>query len=153
MTSFFSFYTCILCFSSVAKVIRDDLLEGWKFSEATRGKQQSHHHSEQQECYSREYGSGYPSDPICKNWMEQLHDPVFGYCDFMRFSWGPAKNKVQELGVPVTFKADLDEDEENDFSSKKGMSAFLKNGGSKRKRPVYFERRNLQVATKLLKMH
>jgi hypothetical protein len=85
--------------------------------------------------------------------MENLHDPVFGYNDFIRFSWGPAKTKVKELGVPCTFKADLDEDEENDFSSKKGMSSFLSGGSNKRKRPSYFEKRNLQVATKLLKMH
>jgi ribonuclease H2 subunit A len=123
----------------VAKVARDNMLEGWKFSEPGM------------EDFSREYGSGYPSDPKCKTWMATLHDPVFGYNDFMRFSWAPAKNKVKEQGVPVTFQADIDEDEQ---MQQLGLSAFL--GGAadgtstKRRRLGYFKKRNLQVVNKLL---
>ena len=122
----------------VAKVARDNMLEGWKFSEPGIDD------------FSREYGSGYPSDPKCKTWMETLHDPIFGYNDFVRFSWAPAKNKVREQGVPVTFLADIDEDEQ---MQQLGLSAFL--GGDdtkKRKRLGYFKKRNLQVVNKLLKV-
>ena len=88
---------------------------------------------------------GYPSDPRCKSWMEQLTDPVFGYPDIMRFSWAPSKQQLSESAVPVEFFADLDD--EGEFDQKKGMSQFLT---KKRKRLAYFEKRNIQVKKSLL---
>jgi ribonuclease H2 subunit A len=117
--------------SVVAKVIRDRMLEGWKFSESGE--------------FSRDFGSGYPSDPKCKAWMENLHDKVYGYNDFVRFSWRPVKQRMEDQGVAVTFEADVDPDE---TMQKAGMSAFL-TGSKKRKRLAYFEQRKLQVVNKL----
>jgi hypothetical protein len=74
-------------------------------------------------CYM-EYGRAYPSDTKCKVWMEDLHDPVFGHCDVLRFSWAPTKNKLLEKGVPRTFKANLDNADEV-LQQQKGMTAFL----------------------------
>ena len=56
---------------------------------------------------SRTFGSGYPSDPKCKAWMDDLHDPVFGYNDFVRFSWAPTKKRLD----PTTEKATTNEEE------------------------------------------
>jgi ribonuclease H2 subunit A len=114
--------------------MRDRMADGWKFSEPGL-----------KEVLSTNYGSGYPSDPKCKAWMEELHDPVFGYSDVLRFSWAPTKKKLLEKGVPVTFKADLDDADEV-LEQQKGMTAFL---GKKRKRLGYFEKRNLEVVTKV----
>jgi ribonuclease H2 subunit A len=33
--------------------------------------------------FDNSYGSGYPSDPRCKDWLETNLDPVFGYPDFV----------------------------------------------------------------------
>ena len=53
------FATCSAA-SILAKVLRDELTDEWVFSEG-----QSY------EPVVKEYGSGYPSDPKCKKWMEQ----------------------------------------------------------------------------------
>ena len=76
--------------------------------------------------------------------MDELQDPLFGYSDILRFSWAPTKAKLEEKGIPVVFKADLDDDDDGELlSQQKGMSAFL--GKNKRKRLAYFEKRNLKA--------
>ncbi|KAL3932284.1 MAG: hypothetical protein SGARI_004005 [Bacillariaceae sp.] len=124
--------------SVVAKVMRDRMLEQWKFSEVSNedGAEKS----------LREFGSGYPSDPKCKEWMEKnsLRDSVFGFSDFLRFSWAPSKQRLEENAVPVVFEADIDDEDEDLQQQKKGMASFLK-GGTKRKRFQYFEKRNIRV--------
>lgn len=120
--------------SVVAKVMRDRMLENWKYSES--------------QDISSDFGSGYPSDPKCKRWMENLHDPVFGYSDIMRFSWAPSKNQLEtnENAVKIVFRADLDDDDA-ELEQQKGMANFLQ---KKRKRLQFFEKRNLKVRNHLL---
>lgn len=77
--------------------------------------------------------------------MEDLPDKVFGYPDILRFSWAPSKQQLEKSGVPVVFRADLDDEEE--FEQKKGMSQFLH---KKRKRLGYFEKRKIGVKKCLL---
>ncbi|KAK6090930.1 hypothetical protein P3W45_000175 [Vairimorpha bombi] len=56
--------------SIVAKVVRDDkLLE-----------------------FGLHIGSGYPSDPITKNWLSKSCNKVFGWGECVRYTWGTAKN-------------------------------------------------------------
>lgn len=87
--------------SVIAKVTRDSIVENWVWSEPGYEPEDG-----------RNYGSGYPSDPTCKNWMDKnLSDNVFCFPDFVRFSWGPAKSAVMEKGVKVEWKAD--EEDEN----------------------------------------
>ena len=89
---------------------------------------------------------GYPSDPKCKTWMDNLHGgKVFGYNDFLRFSWAPTKHRLEEHGVPVVFRADLDDDDD-EIEQQKGMQNFLQ---KKRKRLGYFEKRNIRVNNSL----
>ena len=113
------------------------MLEGWKFSEI--GGNES----------SKDFGSGYPGDAVCKKWFDNLHDELFGYCNLVRFSWAPIKERLRNQGVSVTYHADVDEEE---FQQQSGMAAFLATGasGKKRKRLEYFERRNLGVVSKLI---
>lgn len=113
-------------------------MTGWKFSE------------ELGDDVSRKFGSGYPSDPKCKAWLEKLQDPLFGYGDFVRFSWAPIKNKFTENdeAVDILFQADLDDDEDDLIQQQKGMSSFL-SGSKKRKRARYFEQQTLNVVTSL----
>ncbi|CAJ1954300.1 unnamed protein product [Cylindrotheca closterium] len=125
--------------SVVAKVSRDKFMSGWKFTDELQD-------------VSRDFGSGYPSDPKCKAWFEKLQDPLFGYNDFVRFSWAPIKKKIaesdEEAAVNVLFQADLDDDENDLKQEQQGMSSFL-SGSKKHKRARYFEQRTLSVVTSL----
>lgn len=126
----------------VAKVVRDRMIENWCFSESNL-------------VASKGFGSGYPSDPTCKKWMEDHQScKVFGFCDVVRFSWNPIKKTLEEKGAKVVFESDIDE-EENQFKAgvkrqQDQMSAFLgKPANQKQKRLPYFERKGIQMVTTL----
>jgi ribonuclease H2 subunit A len=136
--------------------MRDRLLENWKFTEmpssSNNDKEKDTGDTTRKALY--DFGSGYPSDPKCKAWMENnpLKDPVFGFSDIVRFSWAPTKNRLleEEQSKNVLFKADLDEDEEDCLEQQKGMKQFLAGGSSKkRKRVPYFDKRNIQVTNSI----
>ena len=144
------------------------MIANWKFSEesSTTGSKQA---------WDKNYGSGYPSDPVCKDWLQKNIEPTFGYPDIVRFSWAPVK-KILAAGSTeeksdirtVTFEADLDFDEDKnkettmDINVKKRqreqMYAFLNinttTANSKkqvtRNQLPYFQRRRIQPVTKLL---
>jgi ribonuclease H2 subunit A len=127
--------------------MRDRLLDQWKFSEPL---------DETDADFTkklRNFGSGYPSDPKCKDWMKSnpLCDKVFGYPDMVRFSWAPSKQRLEETAVSVVFRADLDEEDEELQRQQQGMANFLKVGTTrKRKRFEYFEDRNIRVSKSLM---
>lgn len=52
---------------------------------------------------SRDFGSGYPADPITKMWLEQHAHPVSGFPDIVRFSWASTVNVLEKKGYGVTF--------------------------------------------------
>ncbi|KAL7528632.1 hypothetical protein ACHAXR_004397 [Thalassiosira sp. AJA248-18] len=95
--------------SVVAKESRDTIIANWKWTEMPNYEPQN----------SNEFGSGYPSDPKCKSWLESNTnvDVPFGFPDFVRFSWGPAKNALKEgaakCGPIVRWEADEDEEDES----------------------------------------
>ena len=57
--------------------------------------------------------------------MKKYFDPVFGFPQFVRFSWGTAKKIMVKDGVGLEFESD--DDEEND-------DAVLQDNGRKRKK-------------------
>jgi ribonuclease H2 subunit A len=133
----------------VAKVMRDRLLEQWKFSEPFGRKSEDAKYDKE----LRDFGSGYPSDPKCKEWMEKnpACDKVFGYPDLLRFSWAPSKQRLEDTAVSVVFRADLDEEDEELLQQQQGMASFLKMGTTKkRKRFGYFEDRKMRVSKSLI---
>lgn len=116
--------------SVLAKVTRDRIIENWSFTEP---------HFDT----SLDFGSGYPSDPKCKEWISKnLQDPVFGYPDLVRFSWAPAKDALSKNAVSVEWEADEEEDE----FERNVMAAFMAGDGSSNKKPRlgYFESRKLE---------
>jgi ribonuclease H2 subunit A len=121
--------------------MRDRLLAGWNFSETANEDVDK----------LRDFGSGYPSDPKCKDWMDNnpLKNCVFGYPDILRFSWAPSKQRLEETAVSVIFRADLDENDEELNRQRKGMASFLGGIGKKHKRSKYFEERNIRVCKSL----
>ncbi|KAF2137485.1 uncharacterized protein K452DRAFT_278434 [Aplosporella prunicola CBS 121167] len=42
------------------------------------------------------WGSGYPSDARCSSWLKRNMDPVFGWGAECRFSWGTAKDLLED---------------------------------------------------------
>ena len=133
---------------AVAKVARDRMIESWTWTE-------SHY-----EATNLDFGSGYPSDPKCKRWMEgNQADPLFCFPDLVRFSWGPAKKAVETGGVNFEWEGD-DEEEEKKTNSDEikrqqlQMQAFVVGSSmekpmKKRKRSGYFEKRGLHSVTQL----
>lgn len=47
------------------------------------------------------WGSGYPSDARCSTWLKQNMDPVFGWGNECRFSWGTAKDLLESKGAAL----------------------------------------------------
>ncbi|XP_042559925.1 ribonuclease H2 subunit A [Clupea harengus] len=91
-----SLFPIVSAASICAKVARDHAVKGWKFLEDL-GK------------VDTEYGSGYPGDPKTKSWLLNYLDPVFGYPQFVRFSWSTAQTLLDSNAVPVHW----DDDEED----------------------------------------
>jgi hypothetical protein len=44
------------------------------------------------------WGSGYPSDSKCVGWLRRNMDPVFGWGNECRFSWGTAREMLELKG-------------------------------------------------------
>ncbi|RKO86708.1 ribonuclease H-like domain-containing protein, partial [Blyttiomyces helicus] len=71
-----SLYPVVSAASICAKVTRDAILKNWVFSE--KGLDGT---------VSREFGSGYPSDPNTTRWLNGHIEPIFGFPSICRFSW------------------------------------------------------------------
>ncbi|KAB5523596.1 hypothetical protein PHYPO_G00154440 [Pangasianodon hypophthalmus] len=91
-----SLFPIVSAASICAKVARDHAVKGWKFTEDL-GE------------VDTDYGSGYPNDPKTKSWLLKYLDPVFGYPQFVRFSWSTAQTLLDSKAVPVHW----DDDEED----------------------------------------
>ncbi|TSK18015.1 Ribonuclease H2 subunit A [Bagarius yarrelli] len=91
-----SLFPVVSAASICAKVARDHAVKGWKFAEDLGD-------------VDTEYGSGYPNDPKTKSWLLKYLDPVFGYPQFVRFSWSTAQTLLDSKAVPVHW----DDDEED----------------------------------------
>jgi ribonuclease H2 subunit A len=139
--------------SVVAKVARDRMIEAWKWTE-------NHYQAEG----GLQFGSGYPSDPKCKAWLEKnLADPVFCFPDLVRFSWAPAKKALESGGASCEWEDDDDDQEEkkNDSDGVKRQQLQLNSFivGSKKEKSIaivtkkprlaYFEKRGLRSVVQL----
>ncbi|KAL4912166.1 ribonuclease H-like domain-containing protein [Aspergillus aurantiobrunneus] len=94
-----SLYPCVSAASVVAKVTRDVALE--VCYEASKGDGGE---------VGDGWGSGYPSDSKCVGWLRSNMNPVFGWDNECRFSWGTAKEMLEVKGGE---KVDWPVDEDN----------------------------------------
>jgi ribonuclease H2 subunit A len=85
-----SLYPCVSAASIVAKVNRDHIISDWVFKEAFD--------------FKRDFGCGYPSDPLTKKWLARTVDPVFGFPSLVRFSWKTTKTLLDEKGKDCTWE-------------------------------------------------
>ena len=124
-----SLYTIVSAASICAKVARDRIVKNWTFNEGI-------------DKTDLKYGSGYPSDPDTKSFLANNIDSVFGFPQFVRFSWSTAANILDEKAVPVHW--DDDEDVEN--SKKPNVKSMFKaqTEDPKAKRHIFYTERCLQ---------
>jgi ribonuclease H2 subunit A len=87
-----SLYPCVSAASVAAKVTRDIALE-LCYEEIMKAKS-----LDQSQTTTDTWGSGYPSDSKCVGWLRRNMDPVFGWGNECRFSWGTAKEMLELKG-------------------------------------------------------
>ncbi|KAK5211578.1 hypothetical protein LTR47_005301 [Exophiala xenobiotica] len=101
-----SLFPCVSAASVVAKVTRDvsceALLEAYVRTLDTSN-----------EAAVTSWGSGYPSDARCVSWMKSAIDPVWGFGNECRFSWGTVKDMFEQKGGPAK-RTDWPEDGDDD---------------------------------------
>lgn len=104
-----STYPIVSAASICAKVSRDHALKVWKFPEGLDITQNG-------------FGSGYPGDPVTKNFLQENIDPVFGFPRLVRFSWSTAENILLKKAVRIQFE---DEEEPPKSKQTKGITNFF----------------------------
>lgn len=115
-----SLYPCVSAASVAAKVTRDVALE--VLYEAVLREQSLDINSAAPEGW----GSGYPSDSKCVGWLRRNMDPVFGWGNECRFSWGTAKEMLEVKGGA---RVDWPDDDDDDGNGNGMLSDFLLSGG------------------------
>lgn len=89
--------------SVAAKVTRDVCIDGWSFEEFQDL-------DSNEEGPSREFGSGYPSDPKTQEWVKNSVDRTFGFPSLVRFSWTTVKVILEKSAHNVKW---IDEGQES----------------------------------------
>ncbi|CAN0141440.1 unnamed protein product [Ascophyllum nodosum] len=114
------------CWREIRSVTRDRIVEEWRWSEPNLEA-------------DRTYGSGYPSDEKCKKWMRENVDPVFGFPDICRFSWGTTKELLKSSGK----KVDWEEEPDDTAVGMKSIESFMVQP-KKKMRSNFFVARGLE---------
>ncbi|CAL9700351.1 unnamed protein product [Knipowitschia caucasica] len=113
-----SLFPVVSAASICAKVARDRVVKGWKFAEQL-GE------------VDTDYGSGYPNDPKTKAWLLKYLDPVFGYPQFVRFSWSTARTLMDSKSVAVHWDDDEEDGEKGAQRLKnKSMLSYFSSSGA-----------------------
>ncbi|KAI6037732.1 ribonuclease H-like domain-containing protein [Pisolithus marmoratus] len=99
--------------SVAAKVTRDACIEGWSFEELRNIE-------DEEGVFSRDFGSGYPSDPKTQEWMKTALHPTFGFPSLVRFSWTTVKVILDKSAHPVKWIDDGQESSVAAFGSGRG---------------------------------
>ncbi|XP_055975819.1 ribonuclease H2 subunit A isoform X1 [Sorex fumeus] len=92
-------YPVVSAASICAKVARDQAVKSWRFVEEL-------------EELDTEYGSGYPNDPKTKAWLRKHVEPVFGFPQFVRFSWSTAQSLLEKEAEGVLWEDSPTEEQE-----------------------------------------
>lgn len=129
-----SLYKTVSAASIAAKVTRDRAVSGWMWEEAFA------------EALPTNFGSGYPGDARCSDWLKAHSDGVFGFPSIVRFSWSTAREHMEKHCVGVTWEDDEDTSLPTGTAS---IEAFMKPkpGAPKkaRKRAKYFTQRGIET--------
>lgn len=116
-------YAIVSAASVCAKVMRDRIVQNWKYAEADSLRLDTF-----------ELGSGYPADPGTKKFLEKSADPVFGYPTLARFSWSTITKALEKHSCPCDWNEP--EDEELDPKTLNKQQNFMKSFFQKRAPPT-----------------
>ncbi|CAE1300896.1 RNASEH2A [Acanthosepion pharaonis] len=129
-------YSIVSGASICAKVTRDRVLKDWKFPENITAS-------------TDDYGSGYPNDPVTKQFLKEHMDNVFGFPQIVRFSWSTASS-ILEKAVPIEWEDDNVENDKPGAGCASLLTFFTsKNSKPKHKPHRFFTDRNLCQVTEL----
>uniref|UniRef100_A0A5K3EJL3 Ribonuclease n=1 Tax=Mesocestoides corti TaxID=53468 RepID=A0A5K3EJL3_MESCO len=92
-------YPIVSAASIYAKVTRDRLLARWP--KEARGSVPP----------GTPIGSGYPGDPLTKQYLRMCMDPIFGFPPLVRSSWATAQSLLEERGVKAVWEDEPEADE------------------------------------------
>ncbi|XP_052362583.1 ribonuclease H2 subunit A [Oncorhynchus keta] len=138
-----SLFPIVSAASICAKVARDHSVKDWSFPEDL-GE------------VDADYGSGYPNDPKTKAWLLKELDPVFGYPQFVRFSWSTTQTLLDSKAVTVHWDDDEEDGEkaaarQNNTSMlsyfKTGSKTSAQQGNTHQTHRFFTERRLQSLAT------
>ena len=122
-----SIYPIVSAASICAKVTRDQIVQNWEWTEKDLdGK------------VSKQFGSGYPSDPNTVKWMDQNEDDFFGFPSIMRFSWKTISNRVEQTRTIEWSEDEDDEAEPTTLKAKKLIKEKEEQRERKRKRALKY---------------
>jgi ribonuclease H2 subunit A len=122
-----SLYPCVSAASVCAKVTRDRALEVLYEAYAPAAPTQkediqmedSESKIEEGEAEEKapepaeaDWGSGYPSDVRCTSWLKRNIDPIFGWGPECRFSWGTAKDLLENKAMAADVQWPVEQDDE-----------------------------------------
>ncbi|KAB0801917.1 hypothetical protein PPYR_04103 [Photinus pyralis] len=127
-----SLYPIVSAASIFAKVTRDHSLQTWKFSE---GFDLNH----------KDFGSGYPGDPVTKKFLKEYLDPVFGFPQIVRFSWSTASKILESDAYPVEWMETEDENPKSTQSTQ--ITSFFKMDKETKKKHSFFAQMCLTNST------
>lgn len=135
-------YKVVGAASIIAKQSRDTLLERFQYGDGLS--------------LDKNFGSGYPGDEKCVQWMARSQNAVFGYpSEFVRFSWSTVRVSLKDRGaVAVEWPCDEEESAGADISSFFGNSTGEGASAKKQKRKRrtdYFQERRMKHITTLSK--
>ncbi|KAF2084715.1 hypothetical protein K490DRAFT_68472 [Saccharata proteae CBS 121410] len=115
-----SLYPCVSAASVCAKVTRDAALDVCGESYAVDGAAAG---------VGEGWGSGYPSDARCAGWLKRNMDPVFGWGNECRFSWGTAKDLLEAKGKGVKVEWPVEDEEDGGMKMTDFFVASEEEGG------------------------
>ncbi|KAF2640882.1 ribonuclease-like protein hi large subunit [Massarina eburnea CBS 473.64] len=119
-----SLYPVVSAASVCAKVTRDAALEvSWEPYEAaaTSGSEVPK--------APPAWGSGYPSDARTSTWLKSNMDPLFGWGNECRFSWGTAKQELEVKNKDVTVDWPVDTEGNGDMRITDHFVSKTESGG------------------------
>ena len=123
-----SLYPVVSAASVCAKVTRDAALEVCyePYSVAAASEAVN---EKSPEAGPAAWGSGYPSDTRTSSWLKQNMDPVFGWGNECRFSWGTSKELLESKNADVKVDWPVDDDGNGDMRMTDFFTASNEAGG------------------------
>ncbi len=126
-------YKVVSAASIIAKVSRDHLLKDWIWHETSISE------------LDKNFGSGYPGDDTCVQWMLRAQQNVFGFPNLVRFSWSTTREAMIKNGsCNIKFECD----DAGDSSGMENISTIFSAAGQKKaklKRSHYFIHKKMKL--------